>query len=170
MHSWTKSNVEKKLDTFKKFLGANGAELLENTNEYELIRFRAAGITGIIYFNKKNGVTFVGPAQKAWEAFKSASAWSSGAATIRNRKSTVTIRSIRKRDGDQCFFCLEYVSIADESEEHLVPITAGGPQHISNKFLAHKACNARAGHISAPEKIAIHVHAHLKKSIIEAGG
>jgi hypothetical protein len=54
------------------------------------------------------------------------------------------------------------VDVEDESEEHLVSITHGGPQHISNKFLAHRVCNAKAGHMSAPEKIQLHVEAHLR--------
>jgi hypothetical protein len=41
-------------------------------------------------------------------------------------------------------------------------MTHGGPNHINNLFLTHKICNQRAGHLSAPEKIRMHVEAHMK--------
>jgi 5-methylcytosine-specific restriction endonuclease McrA len=37
--------------------------------------------------------------------------------------------------------------------EHLVPVAHGGPNHLSNCFLAHKRCNAAAGTLSAAEKV-----------------
>lgn len=79
---------------------------------------------------------------------------------------TPMIRALRTRDGDLCFFCQRTVSQDNESAEHLVPVTHGGPNHISNLFLAHKGCNGQAGHLSAPEKIRIHVRAVIERNAL----
>ncbi|PRC92624.1 HNH endonuclease [Solimicrobium silvestre] len=161
MTTWSKNQITLKLDQFRNWLSANGAELLQPTNEYELVRFRAGDKTGIIYWNTKGGSSFVQPALEAWEAFKGAHSWRAAPATTRRKKSSVTLQAVRARDGSHCFYCLSPVLVEDESEEHLVSITHGGPNHISNIFLAHKLCNARAGNLSAPEKIALHVAQYM---------
>jgi 5-methylcytosine-specific restriction endonuclease McrA len=162
MANWTKDQIKKQLPQFRNWLAANGAELLEPTNAWEVARFKASGETGVIYTNKSGKATFTGPAKDAWDAFKGAQSWRAAPATKRKPKSSVTLQAIRARDGGHCFYCLKPVDVEDESEEHLVSITHGGPQHISNKFLAHRVCNAKAGHMSAPEKIQLHVEAHLR--------
>lgn len=162
MTHWTKKQITSKREQFRNWLAASGAQVLEPTNEWELVRFKAGDATGVIYWSLKGAITFTGPAGEAWAAFKGAHSWRAAPATKRRGKSSVTIQAIRARDGGHCFFCLRPVSVEDESEEHLVPITAGGPDHLANKFLAHRKCNADAGHLSAPEKIALHVKAHTK--------
>ena len=70
---------------------------------------------------------------------------------------------ILERDGPGCFFCGgEFPPVNWDQDpgraptiEHLVAKAHGGPEHISNKFAAHSACNVSAGHMSAPEKIAL---------------
>lgn len=66
-------------------------------------------------------------------------------------------RAIEERDGPTCFFCGDPF---DEDEhrrtrEHLVPVTAGGPTHISNLFHAGHRCNVQADALSVPEKLAL---------------
>ena len=61
------------------------------------------------------------------------------------------------RDGEDCFFCARALG-QDITVEHLVAIAHGGPNHISNLFLAHAACNNEAGHMSAPEKVALAIN------------
>lgn len=165
MIAWTKNQITAKRKQFRDWLAANGAEVLEPTNEWELVRFKSGDGTGVIYFNAAGKVTFTGPAAEAWNAFKSAKQWRAVPATKRAKRSSPVMQAIRARDGGHCFYCLLPVTVEDESEEHLVPVTAGGPNHISNKFLAHKVCNQRAGHMSAPEKIRMHVEAHVKAVI-----
>ena len=58
------------------------------------------------------------------------------------------------RDGNACLFCGKPLD-GDITVEHLVAIAHGGPNHVSNLFLAHAACNQAAGHMSAPEKVAL---------------
>jgi hypothetical protein len=148
-----------KLKTFEEFLKARGAEVLHVTNnEWELCRFRTERGIGIIYTNSKGTLAFQGTAQEAYIAFKMGRAWRALPAPIRSRAQPIEYRTLRKRDGDLCFFCHKYVKLDEQSIEHLVPITSGGPNHISNMFLAHETCNQKHGHISGPEKIRVHTN------------
>jgi len=63
--------------------------------------------------------------------------------------------ALLRRDGNACFYCGEPTGEDDRSLEHLVARAHGGPDHLSNLVLAHRRCNAVAGHLSAMEKIRI---------------
>ena len=162
--------VEAKLTSFNAFLKAAGAEVLNPTNEWEITRFRTGSGTSVIYRTAKGLATFTGESQQAWEAYRSQHAWKPALATLTGRrdhkvkKASPVIRTLRDRDGDACFYCWRDVTDNDASLEHLVPLSHGGPSHISNLFLAHKVCNSKAGHLSAPEKINIHVAEALKRN------
>jgi hypothetical protein len=150
-------------DRFIEFLKARGAQVLEPTNEWEVLRFLAGEQTCVIYRTKTGRLTFTGDSYNAFMKFKSGDgSWRAMPRTGHKKKSPPRLQAIRERDGGCCFFCLQPVSIEDESEEHLVAMTHGGPNHIANLFLAHKVCNGKAGHLTAAEKIKMHVDAHLK--------
>lgn len=153
------------LPKFKAWLQARGAGLLEPTNEWELLRFKASAYTAVIYTTKKGRLTFTGGAKTALEAFIRKDTWRGAPATKRSKKPKGPIlQALRKRDGNACFFCLCDVSEEAESIEHLVSVTHQGPNHMANLVLAHSDCNGKAGHLSAVEKIAIHVRAHVAKA------
>lgn len=57
------------------------------------------------------------------------------------------------RDGDGCLYCGRPVDPVFCTVEHVVPTSAGGPDHASNLALAHGECNAAAGHLSVAEKL-----------------
>jgi hypothetical protein len=162
MTKWNAPHVTQKADEFCKWLTANGAQVLVPTNEWELIRFKNGFETSIIYKDKRNNITFIGSSLEAWAAFKNGQAWRASPATKRKRSGPL-VQSVRARDGANCFYCLEIVNQEDESLEHLVAITHGGPNHISNLFLTHWRCNESVGHLSAVEKIKLHVEACIKK-------
>lgn len=159
----TATRIIKQATEFRSWLSGCGAQVLEPTNEWELIRFKAGGVTSVIYRNSVGGVKYTGSADEAYQAFKNGKPWRAQPST-RRKKATPVIRTLRQRDGDLCFFCQRTVSEDNESAEHLVSITHGGPNHISNMFLAHKGCNAKAGHLSAPEKVRIHVQAVIDRN------
>lgn len=153
----TANQLSKKLPAFLEFLTARGAEVLAPTSEWEMVRFRAAGVVQVIYRNARGMLTYRGVAAQALNAFTSKGEWSAGVATKRNhssRKRTAAVMAMLKRDGDCCFLCRQPLG-DDITEEHLVPVTAGGPNHIANKVLAHSACNTKMGHLSVMEKIAM---------------
>lgn len=147
--------LEPKLPAFKDFLAARGAEVLTPTNEWEVVRFKTRTGVAVVYRNSKGTITAAGPARDALEAFVSQGTWSAGVRTRRdNRYRSVEVRTLLERDGDDCFLCRLPLG-NDITVEHLVPVAAGGPNHIGNKALAHQACNLRMGHLSLMEKIVL---------------
>lgn len=163
MTEWTAKDIVAQLDAFKAFLTARGAEVFEVINQWELLRFKSGTETSVVYTKKTGVISFYGDAETAWRAFKSNTSWRALPATKRRNSKTHSITAIRARDGDTCFYCLEYVTEETQSEEHLVSVTHGGPNHIANKVLAHVKCNQLAGNLSASEKIKLHIAAHTKR-------
>ena len=137
--------------------------MLVNTNEYELVRFKYDGVTSIIYRKESGSMTFTGESGAAYTAYSGNTEWKPKTKRSQIKKSSVIIRTIRERDGKNCFFCGKEVLQEDETKEHLVARVHGGPNHISNIFLAHKLCNVKADHLSAPEKIKIHDKARINE-------
>ena len=138
---------------FFEFLSANGAEILTSTNKYEVARFKAIGVTSVLYCNKKGKLTYTGDFADAYKAFINGHKWEApGKNKTRIVKRSPKVRTLLERDGGNCFYCHEPLK-NDITVEHLVSRAHGGPNHISNLVLAHQQCNADAGHLSAAEKI-----------------
>ena len=148
--------VIKKKDKFEAFLSERGAEVLLPTNEWEIIRFRTPRATSIVYKNKEGEVTWFGEAEEAWTNYRHGGAWRAQPSTKLKGRGGNEIATLIERDGDLCFFCLLKMEVSEMTIEHLVSRTHNGPNHISNKFLAHAVCNSLAGNLSAPEKIKLH--------------
>ena len=147
-------------------LKERGVEVLAPTNEYEVVRFRSNGGVGVVYRNLKGRFSANTQAEEALAALFTPGAGSLAPVAIAKRRVTGERRAgelsaIIERDGRGCFFCGGMLPPRDWSAapgdaptiEHLVARAHGGPEHISNKFAAHKRCNELAGHLSAPEKI-----------------
>lgn len=145
----------------EKKLIAAGAEALAPTNPYEILRFRTSYGVGIVYQDKKGNETWNEPAIAARKHLLNGSGSLAPVKIAKRKGRAGLVEKILKRDGTACFFCARDLE-DDITKEHLVPVAHGGPDHASNIFLAHAACNQRAGHLSAPEKIAIHVRARIK--------
>jgi 5-methylcytosine-specific restriction endonuclease McrA len=157
-------DFKKNITKFVAWLSTNGAEVLAVTNEWEIVRFRANGDLGVIYKNKVGRLTFQGSSEEAAMAFINNTPWRGNKATKRRTKGSVIARTLIKRDGSLCFFCQLPMSEDNQSVEHLVAVTHGGPNHMSNFVLAHRGCNSDAGHLSAMEKIRIHVNSIMLRS------
>ena len=149
----------KKLPEFKRWLAARGASLLEPTNEYELLRYAGDGKTAVVYQNKKGRITLGEIGARAWSAFVDPKLDPHFRIAQRGRskaqaKRSVVVTTLIKRDGNFCFYCGDpFTDALPPTKEHLVPRTSGGPDHISNLFLACEPCNAQVGHAPAAEKI-----------------
>jgi hypothetical protein len=139
------------LATFKRQIIEAGAELLGPTNPYEVLRFRTSKGVGVIYTGRR-GETWNAEALAARDCLGKGSLAPVKVQGRRRDKSTVT--ALLERDGQTCFFCGKELA-GDLTIEHLVAVAHGGPNHVSNLFLAHASCNQAAGHLSAPEKIAM---------------
>lgn len=162
---WNRKKISEKLDNFKKFLSTRGAEVLEPKSEWELIRFLTDKGISVIYTKKNGALTFYGSAEDAWIAFLNPSiSWRARPATKRTKENG-TITTLRKRDGDGCFYCLLPVSQEEASVEHLLSLTHGGSNHITNKVLTHTVCNSKADCLCLMDKIKIHVRAHMQRCI-----
>lgn len=142
---------------FEAFLVERGAQILQPTNEWEVLRFKTSRGTSIVYCNARGGITPTGESLKAWEAFEKSGPWRASPAPkkrIIGRDRTLPIfNALLRRDGVACFYCGEPTTEGDRSLEHLVPRAHGGPDHLSNMVLAHRCCNSKAGHLSVMEKI-----------------
>lgn len=143
------------IEVFKKWLVERGAELLIPTNPYEIVRFCAAGRTGIIYEKQNGGRTITGEAIGAWADFKSSDgSWKPKRRVKRKGKTAIVVQTLIARDGNVCFYCGDpFTEDRPPTREHLVSVIHDGPNHISNSFLSCQKCNLEAGHLSAPEKI-----------------
>lgn len=140
---------------FEAFLQERGAEVLAPTNEWELCRFRHGDATAIVYTNKRGDLKWVGGAGDAFVAFTRGTPWRAAPATLRRTKSSPTCLALRQRDGEKCFYCHQHVLPEEESVEHLVGLTHGGPDHIANMALAHKVCNQEVGNMPLMQKILV---------------
>lgn len=142
----------------KKFLARvaeAGGEILAPTNAYEVMRFKTRLGVGVVYTNARGNRTWNREARMVREHFDRRQTGSLAPVTVRGRrKGAGTVNALLARDGEGCFFCRLPLN-GDITVEHLVSVAHGGPNHISNLFLAHAECNQKAGHLSAPEKIAI---------------
>jgi len=145
------------IDKFKKWLISNGCEVEPPTNAYETIRWKGSE-TGVIYTTGK----YSGPyAQDAVFCFKTGKKWNGGALRV-GRKTYVKQKiKLLARDGSLCFLCNTELG-EDISVDHLVPLVAGGPNHLSNMVLMHERCNGKCGPMSVVEKVKIAVNNRLK--------
>ncbi|PVX84320.1 HNH endonuclease [Paraburkholderia unamae] len=149
----TLAQFTKRRAAFEAFLVERGAQVLQPTNEWEVLRFKTARGVSVIYRNAKDGLTFTGEAADAWNGLAKGNNWRGVEAVKRPPKVSAYVRALLKRDGDACFYCAQPMSEEDRTVEHLVARSHGGPNHLSNMVLAHRLCNANAGHLSAMEKI-----------------
>lgn len=65
------------------------------------------------------------------------------------------IATLRKRDGDLCFYCLNEMTREEMTREHLLASHTGGSDRNENLVLAHARCNEAAGHLSTAEKVRV---------------
>ncbi len=143
----------KTLLAFEASLKAAGAEILGPTNPYEKLRFRTSKGVGVIYTGKR-GETWNAEAIAARDHLAEQKGSLAPVRVLGSRPNKSTATALLNRDGPQCFFC-GLAFEGDVTVEHLVPRAHGGPNHVSNLYLAHAECNRKAGHLSAPEKVAM---------------
>ena len=163
----TLQKLQPRLEALRAWLVERGAELIDTTNEWEVLRFKAGPTTAVVYRNKHDELTYSGASKAAVNAFVCSASWRAAPATKRAKRGSgrnPVFATLRRRDGHLCFYCQEAVSEDPEtparmreSVEHLVSVTHRGPNHISNFVLAHNVCNLSAGHMSAMEKIKRHM-------------
>lgn len=145
---------------FIKWLTDRGAEILPATNEYELIRFKAREV-GVLY---KSGKTSNNYTQHTIECFKKNKAWWGKPKQV-GRKSNYQKekRHILERDGKACFYCGELMKVKDISLEHLIPLSMGGKNELSNMVLCHESCNNEVGNMPIYKKVDFAIKKRVEK-------
>lgn len=151
MSNITFNKLRPRVPQLQEWLASRGAEVLVPTNEWEVVRFKSGTATGIVYRNARGDITTQGSATAALKAFLHNLSWSAGVATTRTKKQ-VNVQALLQRDGDKCFLCGKPLG-EDITRDHLVPVAHGGPNHISNLVLMHRACNVAVGHMPVMQKI-----------------
>jgi len=153
------AKFKKKLPKFSDWLLKAGAEILATTNEFEILRFRHGDKTSVIYTNAKGVFNFAACDKDPLNCFLEGRAWSAGCKTKRTASGyrTRDVRALLVRDGPNCFLC-GFPLESDATIEHLVPLSAGGPNHLANYALAHSRCNGLMGSKSLMEKIRLREH------------
>lgn len=145
-----------KVGKFKKFLQNCGGQLLIETNEYEIIRVQTSTGVLILYKNKSGFLNWPPELRKAWESYKSGGKieWRAADKPKMNRKrGVVLIKTLWKRDGKRCWYCGKPLTLSTTTIEHLLSVTHGGNNHLSNLAVADEECNQRAKNMSIPEKV-----------------
>lgn len=140
---------------FISFVESAGVELLDSTNEWEVVRFRTENGVSVVYKNKKGGLTFSGQdGLQAFDAFEKGYDWVPKKV---NRSPNKTNKDkLLARDGNTCFYCAcEFNETSPMTLEHLVSISHGGSNNINNLALACEPCNREVGNMPLIEKIKI---------------
>lgn len=152
-----------KKEAFKLWLAQQGAEVLAPTNQYEVVRFRARGAVHVVYFGKR-GLTFGPFAQDCYDAFRKGGVMNMGLKGTQRGIGAKYRHALIERDGNNCFYCLDPMADDDASVEHLVSVHKGGPNHLDNMALAHRACNARVGNLPLVSKFKVRERALLERA------
>lgn len=78
------------------------------------------------------------------------------------------VATLRKRDGDLCFYCLKQMAREEMTREHLLALHTGGSDRNENLVLTHAQCNEAAGHLSTAEKVRVRER-NLARILLTAG-
>jgi hypothetical protein len=162
---------------FLAFLAANGCEIGQPTNPYEVVRYKAyhAGSkrphTQVVYAKETGLLTWTGATQGHYRAFLSGAVLAAKAPpqgfapepTVPVSKQAKVRAKLRARDGDDCWFCGEVMG-SDCTIEHLVPRSKGGSDKLDNYALAHAKCNRDAANKPLVAKIAM--RAELRRDAV----
>lgn len=148
-------------DKFKSWLQQHGAEILPPTNEYEDTRFKGKEV-GVRYKSGKFSNKY---AEEAYNCYKQGKKWDGRPFKTGRKKSYIKEKiAIQKRDGCNCFYCGEEMTEDDLTLEHLIPLTAGGLNELSNMVLAHEECNKLMGNKPLVEKVKYAISAQGNKT------
>lgn len=147
------------IEKFKKWLTDRGAEILPETNEYELLRFKGREV-GVIYTSGKVNNDYT---KHAISCFKQNRKWSGKPINV-GRKNTYRKEkeALIKRDGRDCFYC-DTPMEDDITLEHLIALSSGGKNTLANMVLCHEACNIEVNNKPVNEKVKIAINKRLSK-------
>lgn len=146
------------VDKFSKWLAKKGCEILPTTNDYELLRFKGAQV-GVLYTSGRFNSPYVG---RAINAYQTGKGWDGAPAkTGRYAGYKKQKTALLERDGPCCFYC--GLDMDDDiTVEHLIALSCGGKNNLSNMVLAHQKCNEMVANISISDKVKLAIKNRLK--------
>jgi len=162
----TAKEFQKAWPQFKSWLIERGSAEVGTTNPYEAARYLTDEGIGIVYTNSSGNITsWMNGADRAFVAFRTGKEWRAVEKVKRGTSKTRReFRTLAERDGPNCIYCGAGLSVDTATTEHIVPLSAGGPDHLSNRALACRECNQRMGSLPAAQKIAAAVRYQLESN------
>lgn len=143
---------------FKQWLKDYGCEILPPTNPYEAVRFEGKEI-GVIYTSGKTSGVY---ATRAIICFKNNKKWDgSPIKTGRYSNYKKYKEKLVERDGTCCFFCGKEME-DDITLEHLIALSCGGKNNLSNMVLSHKECNEAVKNMPISDKVKLAIKNRTK--------
>lgn len=141
---------------FRAWLVERGAEILPETNPYEIIRVSTCDGVIVAYRNGRGRETWPEPLAKIFDDFRGGRTPRLSPSRRERKKLAKLAAPLAERDGLACWFCAMAFDDLDDDAltiEHLCPKAHGGPDHPSNLVLACEPCNREAGNSSVAEKV-----------------
>jgi len=140
---------------FEEYIRRLGGIIIQGKSDWEVTRFRMGNKTGVVYINKRGEITLPEAVRGLYRDFQieigELKPDKVDRLALRHKREAKD--ALLKRDGNLCFYCGKPMNRKTRSLEHFVPVTHGGPNHISNFALAHIACNSMADDLPVVEKI-----------------
>lgn len=142
--------VDQGIAKFKTWLVKNGAIVQDPTNEFELVRFKTANGTSVIYTGKR-GISYTGEGLEAWDKFEAGKPWR----TVNRKRQQLRAKKARlaTRDGKRCFAHGQKLNFDELTIEHLLSFSHGGNDHESNLALVCTSCGDALGTLPITGKI-----------------
>jgi hypothetical protein len=87
-----------------------------------------------------------------------------GPVTPGQKRREARVRSLRARDGNNCFYCGVELGKGEATLEHLLSEKDGGSSRQANLALAHKKCNELAADLPIVDKVMLRERLHATRS------
>lgn len=147
---------EKEIAKFKEWLINNAClEEVLTTSQWEVFRFKYEKGVLVLYKNSTGKYSVNNDdVHAAFECYKDRKRFPWKAKPAQRNRQTQYKKSVRKRDGNDCFYCgIDIENEEDMTLEHLLSLSRGGKNRLENMAGAHKKCNELAGNMSVVEKV-----------------
>ncbi len=151
-------NDKDQIEKFKKWLVCRGVEIMPTTNEYESLRFKGREV-GVLYKSGKTNNAFTAMAITCFIRNKK---WDGAPINIGRKQSYKSEKAkLLNRDGSDCFYC-DLPMNDDITLEHLIALSSGGKNALSNMVLCHEACNLKMNNLPISEKVRFAITNRIK--------
>lgn len=151
----------KNAEKFKTWLTKRGAEVLDPTNPWEVVRFRTTNGVSVIYTNKRGNHTFTGESEEAYNAYINNKVWKA----VNRKRQQLRARKAKlaARDGKRCFVHGDPRGFDELTIEHVLSFAHGGTDNDNNLILVCQQANKELGNLPIARKIDIIVAARMQR-------